>query len=125
MMKRYAMILLNRVIGVVEAETLPSWPPDPQGTPVTAIECDSNVELGMVYDEETKTFSEYIPPDYVPSQLDRIEENSTTVNNNSLILMEAMAEQYEQGLTNRLNDMEVQATIYEAVLELNKGGAAV
>lgn len=64
-------------------------------------------------------------PEPQPSQLDRIEESSTTVNNNSLILMEAMAEQYEQGLTNRLNDMEVQATIYEAVLELNKGGAAV
>lgn len=72
------MILLNRVIGVVEAETLPSWPPDPQGTPVTAIECDSNVELGMVYDEETKTFSEYIPPAYVPTQLDRIEESLKT-----------------------------------------------
>lgn len=124
-MKRYAMILLGNVIDIVTSDTVPNYPPDPQGNPVTAVECDSNVELGMVYDEETKTFSEYIPPAYIPTQLDRIEENSTTVNNNSLILMEAMAEQYEQGLTNRLNDMDVQATIYEAVLELNKGGAAV
>lgn len=77
-MKRYAMILLNNVIGIVEAETIPSWPPDPQGNPVTAVECDGNVELGMVYDEETKTFSEYIPPAYIPTQLDRIEESLKT-----------------------------------------------
>lgn len=75
---RYAMVLLNNVIGILEHETPPSWPPDPQGNPVTAVECDSNVELGMVYDEETKTFSEYIPPAYVPTQLDRIEESLKT-----------------------------------------------
>ena len=46
-----------------------------------------------------------------PTQLDRIEEQQ-------LILMEAQAEQYEQGLENRLNDMEVQATMYEAILAL-------
>lgn len=72
-MKRYAMILLERVIGVIEAETPPSWPPDPQGNPVTAVECGKEVELGMVYDPETGAFSEYVPPAYVPSQLDRIE----------------------------------------------------
>lgn len=37
-----------------------------------------------------------------------------------LTIMEAMAEQYEQNLDNRLNDMEVQATIYEAVLSLSE-----
>lgn len=46
-----------------------------------------------------------------PTQLDRIEEQQ-------LIIMEAQAEQYEQNLENRLNDMEVQATIYEAVLAI-------
>lgn len=72
--KKYAMILLNRVIGVLEAEITPSWPPDPQGNPVTAAECGEDVELGMIYNPETGEFSEYIPPAYVPTQLDRIEE---------------------------------------------------
>lgn len=70
----YAMVLLNRVIDIVEKETEPSWPSDPQGNPVTAIECDETVTLGMIYDPETGEFSEYIPPAYVPTQLDRIEE---------------------------------------------------
>lgn len=73
-MKRYAMILLERVIGVIEAETPPSWPPDPQGNPVTAVECGKEVELGMVYDPDTNSFSDYIPPAYIPTQLDKIEE---------------------------------------------------
>lgn len=77
-MKRYAMVLLGNVIDVVTSDNPPNYPPDPQGNPVTAIECDSNVELGMVYDEETKTFSEYVPPAYVPTQLDRIEESLKT-----------------------------------------------
>ena len=72
-MKKYAMILLNRVIGVLEAEAIPAWPPDPQGNPVTAVECDESVELGMVYDPETGEFSEYIPAPYIPTQADRIE----------------------------------------------------
>ncbi len=36
-------------------------------------------------------------------------------------IMEAMAEQYEEGLNNRINDMEVQATIYETLLEMQGG----
>lgn len=71
---RYAMVLLNNVIGVLEQETPPSWPPDLQGNPVTAIECDETITLGMVYDPETGEFSEYVPPAYVPTQADRIEE---------------------------------------------------
>lgn len=46
-----------------------------------------------------------------PTQLDNIESYQ-------LILMEAMAEQYEEGLRRDLNNMETQATIYEAILEL-------
>lgn len=41
-----------------------------------------------------------------------------TVVNNQLIMMEAMATQYEENLENRINDQEVQATTYEAILEL-------
>ena len=69
----YAMILLNNVIGVLESDTPPSWPPDPQGNPVTAVECGEDIELGMIYDTESGTLSEYIPPAYIPTQLDRIE----------------------------------------------------
>lgn len=117
----YAMILLNNVIGVLESDTPPSWPPDPQGNPVTAVECDDTVELGMVYNPETGEFSEYVPAPYVPSQLDKIEEQVYSNNDSSLIIMEAMADQYEQTEEYRLNDMEVQATIFESVLALSEG----
>lgn len=77
----YAMILQNRVIGILpNQETEPWWPPDPAGNPVTAVPCDDTVTLGMVYDLETGEFSEYIPPEPEPkpipepTQLDRIEQ---------------------------------------------------
>lgn len=73
-MKKYAMVLSNEVIGIVESEEIPNWPPDPFDNPVTAIACGEEVELGMIYNPETGEFSEYIPPAYVPTQLDRIEE---------------------------------------------------
>lgn len=80
-MKTYAMILQNRVIGVLtNQKTEPHWPPDPSGNPVTAIPCDDTVTLGMIYDPETGTFSEYTPPEPEPmpepqpTQGDRIEE---------------------------------------------------
>lgn len=124
-MKRYAMVLLERVIGIIEAEAPPSWPPDPHGNPVTTVECDNTVELEMIYDSETGKFTDYVPPAYIPTSAERIEEAVDAGNKNSLIIMEAIADQYEQNLNNRLNDMEVQATIYEAVLALGEGGAAV
>ena len=80
-MKTYAMILQNRVIDVLkDRETEPYYPPDPSGNPVTAIPCDDTVTIGMIYDSETGTFSEYTPPEPEPipepqpTQLDRIEE---------------------------------------------------
>lgn len=69
----YAMINEYRVIGKVEADTPPYWPPNQIGNPVTAVECNESVELGMVYDPETGEFSEYIPAPYIPTQADRIE----------------------------------------------------
>lgn len=76
----YAMILQNRVIGILpNRESEPCYPPDPAGNPVTAIPCDDTVTLGMIYDPETNTFSEYIPPEPEPepipepSQLDIIQ----------------------------------------------------
>lgn len=35
-----------------------------------------------------------------------------------IVTFEAMAQQYEEGLQRELNNMEIQATIYEAVLSL-------
>ena len=49
-----------------------------------------------------------------PTQLDRIEEAQ-------LMMMEAIADQYEQGLEQDLINMEVQATIYETVMTLVGG----
>ncbi len=88
---RYAMVLKNRVIDIKTSDIVPCYPPDEQGNPVTAIECDDNVILGMIYNEETGEFTEYIPPAPVPTQLDRIEEqinsiaNGTTAENTEAI----------------------------------------
>lgn len=92
-MKTYAMILQNRVIDVLkDRETEPYYPPDPSGNPVTAIPCDDTVTLGMIYDPETGTFSEYIPPEPEsmpepkPSQLDRIEEQLNALTADSVTI---------------------------------------
>ena len=65
--KIYAMILQNKVIGVLpNQKTEPWWPPDPVGNPVTAVPCDDTVTIGMIYDPETGEFSEYIPLESEP-----------------------------------------------------------
>lgn len=80
-MNTYAMVANKIVIDVVSALEAPQWPPTTDGHEVTAIQCDLNVERGMLYDSETGSFS--MPPDTEPpetpvddekSQLDRIEE---------------------------------------------------
>lgn len=92
-MKTYAMILQNRVIDVLkDRETEPYYPPDPSGNPVTAIPCDDTVTLGMIYDPETGTFSEYTPPEPEPipepepTQLDRIEEQLNALTADSVTI---------------------------------------
>ncbi len=92
-MKNYAMILQNRVIDVLkDRETEPYYPPDPSGNPVTAIPCDDTVTLGMIYNSETGTFSEYTPPEPEPmpepepSQLDRIEEQLNALTADSVTI---------------------------------------
>ena len=40
-----------------------------------AVSDETEVALGMVYDEETDTFSEYVEPAPEPTQADRIEAN--------------------------------------------------
>ena len=92
-MKTYAMIVQNRVIDVLkDQETEPHYPPDPSGNPVTAIPCDDTVTLGMIYDSETGTFSEYTPPEPEPipepqpTQLDRIEEQLNALTADSVTI---------------------------------------
>lgn len=90
-MKNYAMILQNRVIDVLKnRETEPYYPPDPSGNPVTAIPCADTVTLGMIYNSETGTFSEYTPPEPEPepqpTQLDRIEEQLNALTADSVTI---------------------------------------
>lgn len=106
-MKNYAMILQNRVIDVLkDQETEPHWPPDPSGNPVTAIPCDDTVTLGMIYDPETGTFSEYTPPEPEPtpepkpSQLDRIEEQL-----NALAADSVTVEKLEAAISEGVNEV--------------------
>ena len=106
-MKTYAMILQNRVIDVLkDRETEPYYPPDPSGNPVTAIPCDDTVTLGMIYDPETGTFSEYTPPEPEPmpepkpSQLDRIEEQL-----NALTADSVTVEKLEAAISEGVNEV--------------------
>lgn len=87
------MVLNNFVIDVLKnQETEPYYPPDPSGNPVTAIPCDETVTLGMIYDSETGTFSEYTPPEPEPmpepepTQLDRIEEQLNALTADSVTI---------------------------------------
>jgi hypothetical protein len=73
---------------------------------VDTIENTDNL-IGKKYNWATQRFE--------LSDTDKISEAQLTI-------MEAIADQYEQNLENRLNDQEVQATIYEAVLALSGGG---
>lgn len=102
-MKNYAMILQNRVIDVLKnQEVEPYYPPDPSGNPVTAIPCDDTVTLGMIYDSETGTFSEYTPPEPEPkpSQLDRIEEQL-----NALAADSVTVEKLEAAISEGVNEV--------------------
>lgn len=116
-MATFAMICNNRVIEVLyDLEVAPVWPPDQLGNPVTAVECSAeatrdwsyNPETGEVYEPEVP---EYIDPEQEPSKLDTIEESQ-------LIIMEALAEQYELNEERHIDDLEIKAEIYEAILEL-------
>lgn len=89
-MKTYAMILQNRVIDVLKnREAEPYYPPDPSGNHVTAIPCDETVTLGMIYDPETATFSEYTPPE---PQLTETEQTilDTAINVDYLVCMKEL-----------------------------------
>ena len=111
----YAMVLKNVVIDIKEAETEPYYPPDLDRNAVFAVETTEETEVGMYYPEETGKFNFEFPitvPE--PTQLDNIETTQ-------LMIMEAMADQYEQRLETDLMMMDAQATTFEAVLALTEG----
>jgi hypothetical protein len=108
-MKNYAMLSKNRVIGVLlNQETEPEWGPTPDGSPVLAIPCDDTVTLGMIYNSETGTFSEYTPPEPEPepepepqpTQLDRIEEQL-----NALAAGSVTVEKLEAAISEGVNEV--------------------
>lgn len=105
-MKNYAMLLLGFVIDIVE-EVIepPNYPPDSEGNPVFAVECDSSVAIGMIY--KNGRFCPYIEPFeiYKPTE-------------GELILMEAQATMYEEMHEITIVTMEANADIYEAILSI-------
>lgn len=82
---KYAMICKNRVIDILEnQEVEPKWPPDADNNPVTPVVCEEEIEIGMIYDPETNTYSEYIPepviePEYVPTENEIIIDKLTNI----------------------------------------------
>lgn len=95
-MKNYAMVTQNRVIGVLlNQETEPEWGPIPSGSPVLAIPCDDTVTLGMIYDSEAGTFSEYTPPEPEPTPEPQLTETEqaildTAINVDYLVCMKEL-----------------------------------
>ena len=73
-MKKWAMVLNNYVIDIVENDTTPKYPPDKNGNPVKSIECDERVEIGMFYNNGIFEWENTIQMPPEPTQLDRIEE---------------------------------------------------
>lgn len=86
-MKKYAMILNNLVIDIVENDIPPVYPPDPKGNIVTAIECDDTIELGMGY-YDGEGFREYILPPRELSEfetlLQEIQRKNTDIENSAI-----------------------------------------
>jgi hypothetical protein len=76
---RIAQILHNKVHYIFEADSLPEWPPDPQGNFIILVEAPAEVQEGWNYGAETGEFTPSVIPEPGPiqpepeSQLDRIE----------------------------------------------------
>lgn len=77
-------------------------------------------DINCYYDSENDVFvsvDNVIFPEPDPEPLTQLDE----ISNTQITMMEAMADQYEQNLQNQLTNMEVQATIYETLLEVQGG----
>lgn len=71
---------------------------------------DENV-IGKIWNGEKFIDDPTVPEPEAPTQLDTIEESQ-------LIIMEALAEQYELNEERYIDDLEIKAEIYEAILEM-------
>lgn len=74
------------------------------------IATEENV-IGKIWDGEKFIDDPTVPEPEAPTQLDAIEESQ-------LIIMEAIAEQYELNEERYIDDLEIKAEIYEAILEM-------
>lgn len=78
---RIAQIINNKVHWIFEAESIPNWPPDPEGNPTVLIDITdySDISEGWLYDgknfiePETIIIKESEVISQEPTQLDRIE----------------------------------------------------
>nr|DAV38775.1 MAG TPA: putative S-adenosylmethionine:2-demethylmenaquinone methyltransferase [Caudoviricetes sp.] len=86
-MKKYAMILNNLVIDIIESDIPPAYPPDPKGNIVIAVECDDSIKLGMGYYADTG-FGEYKIPTKELSEfevlLQEIQKKNTDIENSAV-----------------------------------------
>lgn len=90
---KYAMTVKNYVIGVIECDEPPIWGETVSNESVIAIEADGRtVEVGMVYDAETKTFS--FPPEPEPQPTPTPSITMEELNQNQLTIMEALTDLY-------------------------------
>lgn len=131
---KYALILNEKVFEIIESDTKPEFGPTPDLTPIFVVECGEQDVIDKFYNFETQEFYTHIieeeelisdrpEKDYLlypqepvnkPSQLDNIEKNQ-------MIIMDAIATQYEENVENQIIQMDVLATIYEMGLELQEG----
>jgi hypothetical protein len=79
---RIAQILHGKAHYIFEADSIPEWPPDPEGNPIILKEITDQPEVqeGWDYDEATGKFTPPVIPEQEPeqpepkeTQLDRIE----------------------------------------------------
>lgn len=66
--------------------------------------------------ESWESYTPPEPPEPEQTMEEKIYEAVNNANESQLIIMEALATQYEEGLENDLNNKEVLATIYEELL---------
>lgn len=82
-MATFAMICNNRVIEVLyDLEVAPNWPPDPNGNPVTSVECSAEATRDWAYNPETGEVFEltYEPPEEPEVIVDEYEQYYNEVN---------------------------------------------
>lgn len=79
----------------------------------------------MVSDKIKKANQEYIEKKKQEIEIARIKErvNKTSTEEDSLIIMDGMAQMYEENTENSLILMEAAAALYETILELQENSA--